>query len=104
MVGLLELVARTFALLGAGNSGSIVIPALMVFGFIGAVSAATVLIAVILHVRVTLRPRTGPVELREVENLRVLVTHNNPDAPGHVRSRAPGSAIVTVRTAGFSVQ
>ena len=48
--------------------------------------------------------RLSRTDTSEVENLRVLVTHNNPDAPGHVRSRAPGSAIVTARTAGFSVQ
>lgn len=104
MVGLLELVARTFALLGAGGGGGVVIPALVVLGFIGAVSATAVLIAVVLQARVMLRPSTGPVRPREVENLRVLVTHSHPDAPGHVRSRAPGGVVVTARMAGVGLQ
>jgi uncharacterized membrane protein len=45
MIDLLELVARTFALLGSGSGGSVVIPALIVVGLIGAATAAVVLVA-----------------------------------------------------------
>jgi hypothetical protein len=103
MIDLLELVARTFALLGSGSGGSVVIPALIVVGLIGAATAAVVLVAAILGARGMSRSSLGPESLHEVENLRVLVTYGNPNAPGHARPRAPGRTIVTVRTAGVRV-
>lgn len=104
MVDLLELVARTFVLLGASTSGDALIPALVVLGFIGASAAATVLIAEVVRARAFLPGGSGPTPLREVENLRVLVAHSKPDAPGHVRSRAPGGAIAIVGSMGHGLQ
>ncbi|WP_423923327.1 DUF6412 domain-containing protein [Frigoribacterium sp. 2-23] len=98
MTAALDLLMRLLAsievvLLGGGGPVS----ALVLVGLLG---AATALVAVgVLRVVLTLCGLAGTqpsVPLRERADTRLLVWNRDPDADGHVRSRAPGRVVTAV--------
>ena len=94
----LALLARVLAVVdGAVPEGDLVpVPAALLVGLLG---AATVVVLVgVVRVVVTLVGLAGavaPPALDEPAGVRVLVWRRDPDARGHVRSRAPGAVVPT---------
>ena len=93
----LVLLAPLVALLETALTSGGPLSAVVLAGLLGAVTSLVAL-AVVLAVLVLagLLPSGSGAALREAEGTRVLVWQRNPDAAGHVRSRAPGQGLPAV--------
>ncbi|WP_210508918.1 DUF6412 domain-containing protein [Naasia sp. SYSU D00057] len=93
----LVLLAPLVALLDGALAAGGPLSAVVLAGLLGA-ATSLVALAVVLVVlgMATVRHACSAAALVEAAETRILVWHRNPDAAGHVRSRAPGRGIPAV--------